>query len=129
MKYFPVASESEAQSISALIYDLTRPAGSDSSDATKYALGWQFDKDGKCYLCVDESFTLPVHKDRDSAIATALRGLHAAGKMSKASADNIINLAKNNVGKTLTVGQVCPAEWLAVAVDKIELPETESLPE
>lgn len=129
MKYFPVTTEAEAQSISALIYDLTRPAGSDSSDTTKYALGWQFDKDGKCYLCVDTAFTLPVHKDRDGAIVTALRGLQAAGKMTKASADNIINLAKNNVGKTLTVGQVCPAEWLALAVDVIQLPETDLVAE
>ncbi len=127
MKYFPVTNEAEAQYISSLIYDLTRPAGSDSSDTTKYAIGWQFDANDVCYLCVDESFELPVHKDRDDAIVTALRALQSQGKMSKASADNIINLAKSNVGKTVTVGQVCPAEWLAIAVDDIELPASEPI--
>jgi hypothetical protein len=126
MKYFPVTNESEAQAISSLIYDLTRPAGSDISDTTKYSIGWQFDRNGACYLCVDQSFELPVHKDRDGAIVTALRGLQAAGKLSKASADNIIALAAANVGKAVTVGQVCPAEWLAVAVDAIELPASDS---
>lgn len=122
MKYFPVANEAEAQSISALIYNLTRPSGSDASDTTKYALGWQFDVNNVCYLCVDEAFTLPVHKDRDEAIVTALRALQAEGKLSETSADNIINIAAANVGKTVTVAQVCPSEWLAIAVDEIELP-------
>ena len=125
MKYFPVTSEAEAQSISALIYSLTKPAGSDSFDTTKYSFGWQFDSNGVCYLCVDESFKLPIHADRDVAIETALRGLQAQGKMSQASVDNIINLAGANVGNTVTVGQVCPAEWLAIAVDSIQLPPRE----
>lgn len=124
MKYFPVTNEAEAQYISALIYDLTRPAGSDASDTTKCALGWQFDKNGVCYLCVDQAFKLPVHAG-GGAIETALRELQAAGKMSKASVDNIIALATANVGKDVTVGQVFPTEWLAVAVDAIQLAAVE----
>lgn len=125
MKYFPVTNEAEAKGISALIYDLTRPAGS-AEDTTQYSLGWEFDKNGVCYLCVDEAFEFPVHKDRDGAIVTALRGLQAQGKLSQASVDNIINLAKSNVGKTVTMSQVIPAEWMMLAVEDIVRPVPDS---
>lgn len=124
MKYFPVANESEAQSLSSLIYDLTRPANS-TTDTTKYALGWEFDINGACYLCVDEAFTLPVHADRGTAIETAVRGLQSQGKMSEASADSIINVAAANVGGVVTVAQVIPSEWLAIAVLDIVRPDPE----
>lgn len=119
MKFFPVANEVEARMISSLVYDLTRPAGS-SSDTTQYSLGWEFDKNGACFLCVEEGFELPVHKNRDKAIETAIRGLQSSGKLSKVAADAMIALAKANSGKTVTAGQMIPAEWLAVAVDEIE---------
>lgn len=118
MKYFPVTNEAEAKSISALIYKLTRPSTA-RSDTTTYAIPWEFDKNGVCYLAIDESFALPVHKDRGNAIETALRALQSQGKITKASVDAIVALATANVGKPVTVGQVCPAEWMAVAVNDI----------
>lgn len=124
MKYFPVTNEAEAQALSSLIYDLTRPAGS-TTDTTQYALGWEFDINDVCYLCVDESFTLPVHADRDAAIETAVRGLQAQGKMSEASADNILSVAAANVGGVVTIAQVIPSEWLAIAVLDIVRPDPE----
>lgn len=123
MKYIPVTNEAEAQYISALIYDLTRPAGG-ATDTTQYSVPWQHDVNGICYLCVSLGFELPVHADRGNAIETALRGLQADGKLSQSAVDNIINLAAANVGSTITIGQVLPAEWLAVALDAIELPPT-----
>ena len=128
MKYIPVTNEAEAQYISALIYDLTRPAGA-NSDTTQYSVPWQHDINGTCYLCVSLGFGIPVHADRGNAIETALRGLQTAGKLSQSSVDNILALASANVGSVVTVGQVLPAEWLAVALDSIELPPEEVVPE
>jgi hypothetical protein len=123
MKYFPVSNEAEARAISAIIYRLTRPAGADATETTKYALGWQIDKHGACFLCIDELFELPVHKDRGGEIVAAIRVLQADNKMSEASADKIINHANENVGKTVTIAQVIPDEWLAASVDGIEMEE------
>lgn len=122
MKYFPVTSENEAKSISAIVYKLTRPSGADKTETTKYALDWQFDKNGVCYLCVDEAFVLPIHKDRGGAVTTALRALQAARKLSKESADNIINVAAENAGGVVTVAQVIPPEWIAISVSDIDRP-------
>jgi hypothetical protein len=128
MKYIAVTNEAEAQYISALIYDLTRPAGG-ATDTTQYSVPWQHDVNGTCYLRVSLGFELPVHADRGNAIETALRGLQTAGKLSQSSVDNILALASTNVGNVVTVGQVLPAEWLAVALDSIVLPPEEVVPE
>lgn len=128
MKYIPVTNEAEAQYISALIYDLTRPAGG-ATDTTQYSVPWQHDVNGICYLCISLDFELPVHAERGNAIETALRGLQTAGKLSQSSVDNILALASANVGKAVKVGQVLPAEWLAVALDSIKLPPEEVIPQ
>lgn len=127
MKYIPVASEAEAMSVSALIYDLTRPSGG-STDATQYSFGWKTDINGVCYLCMDLAFELPVHPDRGTAIETAIRGLQSAGKILPASADSLLETVATNSGKTVLLGDVVPPEWLAMSVDSIVLPPESELP-
>lgn len=120
MKYIPVASEAEAKSISALIYDLTRPSGA-TNDSTQYLFDWRVAANGDCYLCVGLDWTLPVHADRGPAIEAAVLGLRDAGKILPASASTLLATIAANSGKTVTLGQVIPPEWLAVALDEIPL--------
>jgi len=127
MKYIPVSSEAEAMSVSALIYDLTRPSGG-STDTTQYSVGWKTDINGVCYLCMDLAFQLPVHPDRGTAIESAIRGLQAAGKILPASADALLATVAANSGSTVTLEEVVPPEWLAVSVDSIVLPPEPELP-
>ena len=121
-KYIPVESENYAKYISSLIYKLTRP-DSTVDDVTLYAISWVFDINNNCYLTVNYDSILPIHPNRTTDIETAIRDLQLQNKITESSADLLLNIVSSNSGGTITISQIIPSEWDAVAVETIEQPE------
>jgi len=122
MKYMPAESEETCKFVSQQLYNLTRPANRDPSDVSTYLFGWQQDSNGAWWMCWDESLELPIHAARSGEMAQAIMQWVVDGRLTQQSAIAIQSTVQLNVGRSITLGQITPPEWLAVMQENIALP-------
>lgn len=114
MPFMPADSKQTAAAVSAAIYRLTRPAGSEISDTTRYLFGWRVAGNGTVWMVWESSSPIPVHAGRGAEIEAVLAGFVASGHLSQQSADAVLATAGASVGNIISLAEITPPEWAAL---------------